>query len=141
MLGVGIFRGKGLMISFSGFSAWVSSRSVLVDNRGFNWVQNLTCVSSLKYSMVRSLLYLDSIHHYLKKARHFKVNYWGLYWIAYQLQFFFAPSWSRQQPSNLFLYLKHCISSDFSNHKFNDFALKAFDRLSVFFILNQTMSY
>ena len=54
---------------------------------------------------------------------------------------FFAPSWSRQQPSNLFLYLKHCISSDFSNHKFNDFALKAFDRLSVFFILNQTMSY
>ena len=40
-----------------------------------------------------------------------------------------------------FLYLKHCISSDFSNHKFNDFALKAFDRLSVFFILNQTMSY
>ena len=45
------------------------------------------------------------------------------------------------KPSNLFLYLKHCISSDFSNHKFNDFALKAFDRLSVFFILNQTMSY
>ena len=133
MLGVRIFGGKGLMISFSGFFGGQSQVQVSSE---FDLCQVWS-------SMIQSLLYLDSdsIHHYLKKARHFKVNYWGLYWIAYQLQFFFAPSWSRQQPSNLFLYLKHCISSDFSNHKFNDFALKAFDRLSVFFILNQTMSY
>ena len=67
---------------------WSVFLDLLVDNHRFKWVQNLTCQVWSSSIRVRSFLYLDSIHHYLKKARHFKVNYWGLYWIAYQLQFF-----------------------------------------------------
>ena len=78
MLGVRIFGGKGLMINISGYFGGPSRVQVSSE----------IDLSQVWSSMVRSLVYLDSIHHYLKKARHFKVNYWGLYWIAYQLQFF-----------------------------------------------------